>query len=30
MSVLMAFTAVALIVLAFRRPRRHFVEEGGA
>ena len=30
MSLLMAFTAIALIVLAFRRPRRHFVEEGGA
>lgn len=30
MSVLMAFTAVALVVLAFRRPHRHFVEEGGA
>jgi TRAP-type transport system small permease protein len=29
MSVLMAFTAVALFVLAFRRPRRHFVEGGG-
>ena len=30
MSLLMAFTAIALIVLAFRRPRRHFVEDGGA
>lgn len=30
MSVLMALTAVALLVLAFRRPQRHFVEEGGA
>ncbi len=30
MSLLMAFTAIALIVLAFRRPHRHFVEEGGA
>jgi TRAP-type C4-dicarboxylate transport system permease small subunit len=29
MSVLMAFTAVALLVLAFRRPQRHFVEGGG-
>jgi TRAP-type C4-dicarboxylate transport system permease small subunit len=29
MSVLMAFTAVALVVLAFRRPQRHFVEGGG-
>lgn len=30
MSLLMAFAAIALIVLAFRRPRRHFVEDGGA
>lgn len=30
MSVLMALTAVALLVLAFRRPRRHFVEDGGS
>ncbi|HLB17199.1 MAG TPA: TRAP transporter small permease [Burkholderiales bacterium] len=30
MSLLMAFTAIALIVLAFRRPHRHFVEEGSA
>jgi TRAP-type C4-dicarboxylate transport system permease small subunit len=30
MSLLMAFTALALIVLAFRRPQRHFVEEPGA
>lgn len=30
MSLLMAFTAVSLGVLAFRRPQRHFVEEGGA
>ena len=29
MSLLMAFTAVALLVLAFRRPQRHFVEGGG-
>jgi len=29
MSLLMAFAAIALIVLAFRRPRRHFVEDGG-
>jgi TRAP-type C4-dicarboxylate transport system permease small subunit len=29
MSVLMALTAVALLVLAFRRPQRHFVEGGG-
>ncbi len=29
MSLLMAFSAVALLVLAFRRPHRHFVEEGG-
>jgi len=28
MSLLMAFTAVALLVLAFRRPQRHFVEGG--
>jgi len=28
MSLLMAFAAIALIVLAFRRPRRHFVEDG--
>ena len=27
MSLLMAFTALALIVLASRQPRRHFVEE---
>jgi TRAP-type C4-dicarboxylate transport system permease small subunit len=30
MSLLMAFTAVALAILAFRRPQRHFVEESGA
>jgi TRAP-type C4-dicarboxylate transport system permease small subunit len=30
MSVLMAFAAIALLVLAFRRPQRHFVEEGSA
>jgi len=30
MSVLMAFTALALLVLAFRRARRHFVADGGA
>jgi TRAP-type C4-dicarboxylate transport system permease small subunit len=30
MSVLMAFTAIALVVLMVRRARRHFVEEGGA
>jgi hypothetical protein len=30
MSLLMGFTAIALIVLAFRRPHRHFVEEGSA
>jgi TRAP-type C4-dicarboxylate transport system permease small subunit len=30
MSLLMAFTAIALVVLAFRRPHRHFVEEGEA
>jgi len=30
MSVLMAFTAVALVVLALRQARRHFVEESGA
>lgn len=29
MSLLMAFTAVALLVLVFRRPQRHFVEGGG-
>lgn len=30
MSVLMACTAIALLVLLFRRPQRHFVEEGSA
>jgi TRAP-type C4-dicarboxylate transport system permease small subunit len=30
MAILMGFTAIALAVLAFRRGRRHFVEEGGA
>jgi TRAP-type C4-dicarboxylate transport system permease small subunit len=30
MSALMAFTAVALAILAFRRVRRHFVEDGDA
>jgi TRAP-type C4-dicarboxylate transport system permease small subunit len=30
MSVLMAFTAAALVVLAFRRPQRHFTDEGAA
>ena len=30
MSALMAFTALALLVLAFRRARRHFVADGGA
>jgi TRAP-type C4-dicarboxylate transport system permease small subunit len=29
MSLLMAFTAVALLVLAFRRPQRHFVGDAG-
>ena len=29
MSLLMAFTAVALLLLVFRRPQRHFVEGGG-
>ena len=29
MSVLMAFTVVALVILAFRRTRRHFVTGGG-
>lgn len=29
MSLLMAFTAVALLVLVFRRSKRHFVEGGG-
>ena len=30
MSLLMAFAAIALLVLAFRRPHRHFVEDSGA
>jgi TRAP-type C4-dicarboxylate transport system permease small subunit len=30
MSILMAFTAVALAILAFRHTRRHFVADGGA
>ena len=30
MSLLMVFAAMALIVLAFRQPHRHFLEDGGA
>jgi hypothetical protein len=29
MAILMGFTAAALAVLAFRRPRRHFVGDAG-
>jgi hypothetical protein len=29
MSVLMLLTALSLLVLALRRPQRHFVEGGG-